>query len=190
MCRSFYIDFWTPTDSRDANHEIRVRNRQATEDENQLAYISRLTYYECHDNPYQIQYFEHPVCPNTSQGGRQGHIREFCRDDDHCRVRVAGASGAFNAKKDELERKRVVAEWAANAAEHERAMRDFMACQREVDDKLADWRVLFDEHRRCPAKRCEDRMICALVNSNAMDRPGELEPYERLGESPYYVGNR
>jgi hypothetical protein len=179
MCRKFYIEFWTPANINDSDLEARVRQHQLSEVDNSLASISRIEYIECHLDPQQIRYLRTPTCQTPSLGGRQGAIRPFCSGDDHCETRVKGVRNAYDAAKQQFDSARRFQPRSAN-------LKELREWEQRAEVALGNWQAVFEEHRLCPARRCRDPVICALMHYGAMDRPVELWPDRRLGENPYY----
>lgn len=65
-------------------------------------------------------------------------------------------------------------------------LKDIADWKQQDETALRNWQAVFEEHRLCPARRCQDPVICALLYYGAMDRPVELWPDRRLGENPFY----
>ena len=64
--------------------------------------------------------------------------------------------------------------------------KDIAEWKQQAETALQNWQAVFEEHRLCPARRCQDPVIGALMYHGAMDRPVELWPDRRLGENPFY----
>jgi len=179
MCRKLYIEFWTPTSINDSSLEVRVKQRQIVEADNSLASISRIEYFECRSDPQRIHYLRQPCCETTGRGDRQGPIRPFCGGDDHCETRVKGVRNAYDAVMQQLD-------GARRFQPRSPDLKDVAVWEQQAENALTNWRAVFEEHRLCPARRCQDPMICTLMHYGAMDRPVELWPDRRLGENPFY----
>lgn len=179
MCRKLYIEFWTPTNVKDNSIELRVKQRQITEAENSLARIARIEYFECRLDPQHVQYLRQPCCQIISQGGRQGPVRPFCGGDDHCETRVKGVRNAYDATIQQLDVARRIQPRNSD-------LKDIAEFKQQAEMALRNWQAVFEEHRLCPARRCQDPVIYALLYYGAMDRPVELWPDRRLGENPFY----
>jgi hypothetical protein len=179
MCRKLYIEFWTPTSIKDNSIELRVKQRQITEADNSLARIARVEYFECRLDPQHINYLRQPCCPIISQGGRQGPVRPFCGGDDHCETRVKGVRNAYDAAIQQLD-------GARQYQSRNPDLKDIAEWEQQAETALRNWQAVFEEHRLCPARRCQDPVIGTLMYHGAMDRPVELWPDRRLGENPFY----
>lgn len=183
MCRKWYIDFWTPTTTQTAQHEANVRNGRINQADHNLTSISRIHYYECKLNPHQSQYFRDPVCPNTitnTEGIRQGNIRAFCGSDDGCEVRIHNCRKDYDEAVAQLNQARADALFAPDRGR-------VVSWERQVRSMFENWKAIYQEHFHCPDQRCRDPLICALVQSGAIDRPLELFPDRRLGYNPWSV---
>jgi hypothetical protein len=179
MCRKLYIEFWTPTSIKDSSIELRVKQRHITEADNPLASIARIEYFECRNDPQRIQYLRAPCCETVGQGGRQGPIRPFCGGDDHCETRVKGVRNSYDAAIQRLDRARRLQSGSSD-------LKDIADWEQQADEALMNWQAVFEEHRLCPARRCQDPVICTLMHYGAMDRPVELWPDRRLRDNPFY----
>jgi len=183
MCQKLYIEFWTPTSIKDNSIELRVKQRQVSETDNSLARIARIEYFECRLDPQHIQYLRQPCCPLVIQSGRQGPVRPFCGGDDHCETRVKSVRNAYDAAMQQLDGARQVQFQSRNP---DPDLKDLAEWEQQAETALRNWRAVYEEHRLCPARRCQDLMIGTLMYYGAMDRPVELWPDRRLGENPFY----
>jgi hypothetical protein len=179
MCRKLYIEFWTPTSINDSSIELRVKQRRITEADNALASIARIEYFECRNDPQCVRYLRQPCCQITSQGSRQGPIRPFCGGDDHCETRVKGIRNSYDAAMQQLD-------GARRSQSRTPDLKDIADWEQQAETALLNWQAVFEEHRLCPARRCQDPVICTLMHYGAMDRPVELWPDRRLGENPFH----
>lgn len=179
MCRKLYIEFWTPTSIKDNSIELRVKQRQIAEGDNSLARIARIEYFECRLDPQRVQYLRQPCCQIISQGGRQGPVRPFCGGDDHCETRVKSVRNAYDAAVQQLG---IARQFQSQNSD----LKGIAEWEQQAETALRNWQAVFEEHRLCPARRCQDRVICTLLYHGAMDGPVELWPDRRLGENPFY----
>ena len=65
-------------------------------------------------------------------------------------------------------------------------LKDVAEWEQQAETALRNWQAVFEEHRLCPARRCQDPVIGTLMYHGAMDRPVELRPDRRLGENPCF----
>lgn len=182
MCRELHIEFWTPTSINDSSLEARVRQHQVVEADNPLASIARIEYVECQNDANGIQYLRRPSSEKTSHGGRQGLIGPFCGGDDHCEIRVKGVRNTYDAAMQQLD--------GARRFQPRNSNGDFADWELRAETALLNGQAVFEKHRRCPARRCQDPVICTLMHYGAMDRPVELWPDRRQGDNPFYESVR
>jgi hypothetical protein len=187
MCQKKHLSFWTPTDISDPSLEDLVKRHQLTESENPFADIARITFYECYtpdpqNNPNSQNlptYSRNPLCPNipSQPSTRTGPIRPFCAGDDRCSVRINNFARAFDA----------AAQGFYDLRRGECSQQEVWEAWKKAETALGNWRVVWEAHARCPARRTGDRIVCRLVNEGVMERPVEIWPDRRLGENPFLV---
>lgn len=204
MCQKKHLSFWTPTNIPDPSLEDLTKCRQLTETGNPFADISRITYYECHtpssintNNSQQNQnqplptpyyYSPTPLCPTPSSSQpstRTGPIRPFCPGDDNCSVRINNFARAFDAAAQALADARGGSRGARSTYDAPQQGILIWEVWERAQKAMGDWRVVWEAHAGCPARRTGDEVVCRLVNEGVMERPVEVWPERRLGENPF-----
>lgn len=61
------------------------------------------------------------------------------------------------------------------------------AWKRQEQFFLGQWKDVNREYEACLRMRCEDPIICAVVNEWVMDRPVEFPRDRRMGSNPWQV---
>jgi hypothetical protein len=92
---------------------------------------------------------------------------------------VKGVRNAYDAVKQHLDKVR-------RFQPVDRSSMVVMDWEQWAEMALRNWQTVFEDHRFCPARRCQDPAICALISHDVMDRPVELWPDRRLGENPFW----
>lgn len=185
MCQKKHLSFWTPTGISDPSLEDLAKRHQLTEIENPFADIARITYYECQNTPNPQhpalpKLSPTPLCPSSAASQpstRTGPIRPFCAGDDRCSVRINNFARAFDA----------AAQGVSDARRGGYSQQEVWECWKRAENALGNWRVVWEAHTGCPARRTGDGVVCRLVNEGVMARPVEIWPDRRLGENPFLV---